>query len=447
MDNILIIGLGALAKAFLEVVKLEKIHIEKITAIDPKPYEPWVQQMYPQLEYKQIGLNFRNMSKILTPLLNVSKKPFVFDLSVDVDCIPIIKLCKKFDCVYLNTSIESWADKTPWILKTSPKDLYDRSLYKRQIEVENLLGHKKTSTILTNHGQNPGMVSSYVKRGLIDFAKKHGTKDDKQLAKGLDSGKIKQIEFCKLAKSLGLEEIHISELDTQTFYTKFEKDHFYSTWSAVGFIAESLDPVQMGWGSNRPRDEGFRPREGEGNVRIFPVRGMDAMCKSVVLGSDGNVLEINGMLIPHAEADTISSFLTDGEYCPSVFYVYQPSSLAFESLKQLRDKEYHPPPHEKCHVMTNDEVRSGFDSVGTLLLFKNGKTHWCGSVVDCEFSRKLGFKHSNPTIVQVAAGVWSATKWLQTHKHSGYSEPEELNFNKILEFAMPYLGNFYSKTL
>jgi len=445
------IGCGCLAKTMLELWKLEKIVIDKIIAIDPVECELWVKEMYPQMEYKCMALTKKNLVATLKPLLE--SKPFVFDLSVDVDCIPIIKLCRDMGCIYLNSSIESWGDKTPWILNTTDKGLYDRSLYKRQMEVEKLLGTKKSSTILTNHAQNPGMVSSYVKRGLIDYAKKHGSQEDKQLAKGLDSGKIKQTEFCKLAKSLGLEEVHISEIDTQKFDPKFSKklEHefwFYSTWSPTGFWAESLDPVQMGWGSNRDPKEGYKPTVGEGNVRIFPTRGMDAKCKSVTLGLKGEQIPVNGMLIPHAEADTISSFLTDGAYSPSVFYVYQPSSLALESLDCLRKAKYHPPPPEKCYAMRNDDVLSGFDSVGTLLLFKDGKAHWTGSVVSVEFSRGLGFRHSNPTIVQVGAGVWGAMKWIENnHKRLGYLEPEDLDYKQILKYAMPYLGRFYSKTL
>ena len=448
------IGCGCLAKAMLELWKLENLVIEKIIAIDPTECEIWIKEMYPQLEYKCMALTKGNLVKTLKPLLEPTNglKPFVFDLSVDVDCIPIIKLCKDMGCVYINSSIESWGDKHPWILDTTDKGLYDRSLYKRQIEVERLLGTKKTSTILTNHAQNPGMVSSYVKRGLIDYAMKNGNTEDKKLAKGLDSGKIKKSEFCKLAKSLCLEEVHISEIDTQKFNPKFSKEleknfWFYSTWSPTGFWAESLDPIQMGWGSNRNPNEGYKPNVGEGNVRIFPTRGMDAKCRSITLGLKGEIVNINGMLIPHAEADTISSFLTDGAYSPSVFYVYQPSSLALESLDCLRKADYHPPPPERCYAMQNDDVISGFDSVGTLLLFKNGKSHWTGSVVSVEFSRGLGFKHSNPTIVQVGAGVWGAMKWIEKHKKEGYTEPEDLDYKQILTYAMPYLGKFYSKTL
>jgi homospermidine synthase len=435
MKNVLMIGLGSVAKTMLELWNLEKVKIDKIVAIDPVECEDWVKKIYPHLEYKKMALTKSNLVKTIKPLL--SDKPFVVDLSVDVDCVPIIKLCKDMGCHYINTSIERWGYDTPWKLDTSRKGLINRSLYKRQVDVAKAVGNSKKSTILTNNGMNPGLVSSTVKQGLKDYALLHGTAEEKEMAKkGL---------FAKLAKSLGLEEIHISEIDTQIFNKPRPKNHFYSTWSAIGFIAESLDPIQMGWGSNRDPNEGVKP-PGEGNIRIFPERGMSVKYKSITLGLKGEKIHINGMLIPHAEADTISSFLTDGDYRPSVFYVYQPSSIAFDSLDDLKKRDYHPPPNENCYVMRNDDIISGYDSVGTLLIFDNGKFHWCGSVLDVKESRRLGFKHAGPTTVQVASSLWSAMKWIARHEKEGYIEPEDLDYNVILKNAKPYLGKFYSKT-
>ena len=324
-----------------------------------------------------------------------------------------------------------------------------RSLYKRQVDVNNLLKDDSGSTILTNNGMNPGIVSSCVKQGLEDYCNTFGTKADKNL--------LRAKKFNLLAKNLNLEEIHISELDTQTFNIKRKDYEFFSTWSAVGFWAEALDPVQMGWGSNRPQDEGIKP-PGEGNVRIFPTRGMDCKCNSFVFGIDYNnndpkknivPMEINGMLIPHAEADTISSFLSTEDYRPSVFYVYEPSQIALQSIEDLRDHKYHPPPNSKCHVMTMEECVKGFDAVGALLIFKDKRMHWCGSILDVNMAKDLGFLHSGPTVVQVASSVFAGMKYILNKKHSndGYQEPEDLDYKFILKTAKPYLGKFISKSL
>lgn len=457
MENILLIGVGAVAKTLLELWNLEGIKISKITAIDPKPQPVWVKNMYPNMEYKQVALTKKNITLILTPILNpkgshpsTSKsKPFVIDLSVDVDCIPIIKMCKKYDCRYINTSIEGWSEKKPWILKTSRQALIHRSLYQRQMEVEKILGTKKTSTILTNNGMNPGLVSSLVKQALEDYTKANGNEEQKTLAKGDEAN-----SFAKLAKSLELEEIHISEIDTQKPNIQRPKNHFWSTWSACGFISEMLDPIQIGWGSNRLKNEGIQPSVGERNVRIFPIRGMDGKCKSFTLGFKGEKINIDGMMIPHAEADTINSYLTYGDYSPSVFYVYQPSQMALDSIDDLRKNLYHPPPTDDCKVLSAEEIQCGYDSVGTLLIFKNGDSHWCGSVLDITETRKLGFIHSGPTTVQVTSSIFASMKWINPfgrsnekhHTLEGYTEPEDLEYKFILKNAKPYLGKFFSKT-
>lgn len=444
MENIIMIGMGAVAKTLLELWKLEKIKVGKITAIDPATKPAWISHLYPELEYKKIALTKSNLTKILVPLMapypSTSKsKPFVIDLSVDVDCIPIIKLCKAYGCRYINTSIEGWSEKHPWILEKTKVALIKRSLYYRQMEVEKILNskEKKSSTILTNNGANPGLVSSFVKQGLIDYAKTINYKLQDKLQ-----------TFAQLAKSLDLEEIHISEIDTQKPNIQRPKNHFFSTWSGCGFISESLDPIQIGWGSNRPKNEGICPTSGEKNIRIFPERGMDGKCTSFTLGLKGEKININGMLIPHAECDTINSYLTCDEYSPTVFYVYQPSQVAIDSLDDLRENGYHPPPISDIKVLTLEEIDSGFDSVGTLLIFKNGDFHWCGTVLDVAETRRLGFIHSGPTTVQVASSIFASMKWINEKKHTleGYTEPEDLDYKFILKNAKPYLGKFYSKT-
>ena len=312
MKNVLLIGIGSVAKTLLELWNIENYKITNIIAIDPIAPEAWVFKMYPQLKFIECALTNKNMSRILTPILTgetpffvEKEKPYVFDLSVEVDCCPIMRLCKKYGNHYINTSIEDWGDHTPWILDTSKSGLIDRSLYKRQMEVQKILKNNKKSTLITNSGMNPGLVSSCVKKGLFDYAISHGSDEEKMLArKGI---------FNELACSLGLEEIHISEIDTQIFKKEFYEQtekKFFSTWSAIGYVAESLDPIQIGLGSNRDKNIGVKPTDGDGNVRIFPIRGMSVKCKSVTLGLNGEKIQVDGRLIPHAESDTLNAYLT-----------------------------------------------------------------------------------------------------------------------------------------
>jgi len=119
-----------------------------------------------------------------------------------------------------------------------------------------------------------------------------------------------------------------------------------------------------------------------------------------------------------------------------------------DSLDDLRKAEYHPPPTVDTKVLSGEEIVSGYDSVGTLLIFKNGRFHWCGSVLDITETRKLGFIHSGPTTVQVASSIFASMKWINRgHNLEGYTEPEDLDYRFILKHSKPYLGKFFSKTL
>ena len=431
--NVLMIGLGAVGRTLLELWKLENFKINNIVAVEPRDVPTWCFEMYPQLQHIKKALTKANLSRTLTPLLK--EQPFVVDVSVDVDAVKIMALCKKYKCHYINTSVEGWEDKNPAILKTDRNALIKRSLVKREEMAEKAVGSTKT-TMLTNMGANPGLISCLAQKGLHDYTMKYGDKGAKEL--------LAKEEYAKLAKHLQLEEIHISELDTQICLKHRPKGHFFNTWSAMGFIAEALDPVQISDGTNRRKDGGGIVYK---NMRIFPIRGMDQTCESVVCGLKGETKRIEGMLIPHAEADSLSQFLTDGDYRPSVFYVYDCSKVGHESIDELRSNNYKPVPLEKCYVLENQDIeKGGYDSLGALLLFPK-HTWWCGTVLSIDEARRLGFKHVGATTVQVAISMFNAIKYINRNKTEGLIEPEDLNWKTQIKGCEKYLGNLISKEL
>ena len=430
--NVLMIGLGAVGRTLLELWKLEDFKIGGLVAIEPRDVPEWCFEMYPQLQHIKKALTKTNLAKTLSPLLKQQR--FVIDVSVDVDAVLIMALCKKYKCHYINTSVEGWEDSNPAILKKSREALIKRSLVKREEQAEKAVGNTKT-TILTNMGANPGLISCLAQKGLHDYTMKYGDAEAKRL--------LAKEEYAKLAKHLQLEEIHISEIDTQVCIKPRPKGHFFNTWSAMGFIAEALDPIQISDGTNRRKEGGGYVYK---NMRIFPTRGMDQTCESVVCGLKGEAIPIEGFLIPHAEADTLSAYLTDGDYRPTIFYVYDCSKVAHESIEEMRRNNYKPVPLEKCYVLENQDIASGFDSLGALLLFPN-RTWWCGTVLSIDEARRLGFKHCGATTVQVAISMFNAIKWIKKHRTEGFVEPEDLNWKTIIRGCEKYLGKLISKEL
>jgi homospermidine synthase len=437
--EILMIGCGGVGRTLLELWALEKIKIDKLVVIEPQEIPQWCFEMFVHLHHIKKALSKTNLKKVLTPLLKDKPegrdaKPFVVDVSVDVDAIKVMELCKMSKCHYINTSVEGWEESHPEILKTTKQALIKRSLQSREEQAEKIVGNVKT-TILTNMGMNPGGISCLALRGLNDYTHTYGDAKAKQL--------LKAKEWAKLAHHLQLQEIQVSELDTQKLNKPRPNDAFFNTWSPTGFQAEALDPIQIGNGSNRKDDKGGVVK---GNMRIYPVRGMDYTCSSVVVGLDGKPIEINGLMIPHAEADTLSSFLTDGDYRPSVFYVYECSDVGKESLDYLRKRKYIPVPLEKCYVVQSEDITSGYDSVGALLIFPDC-AWWCGSILDISETRKLGFKHAGPTTVQVATFINTAIHWINKNRKEGFVEPENLDWQYVIGKSKKYLGKIFSKEL
>lgn len=434
--NIMMIGCGGVGRTLLEMWKLEKQTISLLIIIEPRDIPEWCFKMYPNIQHIQKALDKNNLKKILLPILR-KEKPFVVDVSVDVDAIKIMELCKMEKCNYINTSVEGWEEKNPQILNPDPKALIKRSLFERENQAEKAIGNSKT-TMLTNQGANPGLISQLVMKGLNDYVEKKGDKHSKKL--------LKNKEFNKLAHYLGLEEIHISEIDTQKSLKPRPKGYFFNTWSCIGFQAEALDPVQIGNGSNRKGDDDGATIVG--NMRIYPIRGMDITCSSKCIGLDGETIDIQGMLIPHAEADSLSDYLTDKEYRPSVFYVYQCGKDAMNSLNEVRKNGYNPIDIDKCYVLENKDIEAGgYDSLGALLIFKNNCIWWCGSVLSIEEARRLGFKHTAPTTIQVAISMINAINYINRNKKQGLIEPEDLDWRMMIDQSKKYLGKIFSKEL
>lgn len=417
--KLLLIGCGCVGKCFLELLSLEKIKVEVLIIIEPKNIPNWIYKLYPNLIYIKKAITNRNMYNTLKPILKFYK-PFVVDVSVNTDSLKIIYYCSKiFKCNYINTSIENYEIKNPEVLDSTQKGLYKRSLMSQAIKLKKLYGKSKT-TALVLAGENPGMCSYMALKGLCDYTKKYG--NDHQLRL------LNTKNYNLLAQSLALNTIHISEIDTQTPKKERPENHFWNTWSVVGMYSEARDPVQI-------------------SDKIFPIRGVDVIVPSICIGYKGNQIEFEGRAIPHAEAYTLSNFLSTKEYMPDVFYVYKPSDMCNDSLDMFCRNGYKNIPEELCYVLEQKDIRSGWDSVGCYLQFNNGKKWWCGSVLSLNDVKKLGFKHSGSTPVQVAINLLSSIKYILKHKQIGLITPENIDYEMHLKMSKKYLGKVYSVEL
>jgi homospermidine synthase len=210
-------------------------------------------------------------------------------------------------------------------------------------------------------------------------------------------------------------------------------------------------PAELGWGTHEKKlpPNALEHLEGPQNQILLKSKGMNTTVRSWVplSGSSVDSGDIIGYVIRHGEAYTISDHLTvrdnNGKalYRPTVHYAYRPSDSTIASLEELRMRHYRMQP--KMRVLS-DEIVSGQDILGCLLMGHDYKAWWIGSLLDIEEAREL-VPHQNATTMQVAISLASAVQWMIKNPQQGVCVPDDLPHEEILEQCWPWLGPCLSK--
>lgn len=426
--KILMIGCGGVGSNLLELWSHMKSPFKKysITVIEPREINEYVLSLYPKLKHIKLAITQENQEKLLNNYLD--NKTIMIDVSVNVDSIMLMKQCKKFNALFINTSIEDYQTK-----KKLP--IEERTLYFRGLEADKL-NKTADATLLHSNGMNPGLISAFVFYCLERYVK--NLRDFKA------TKLLKDKKFNLLCNYLQLDTIHISEIDTQTTKLTSKPNTFINTWSAVGFQEESADMVQVA-GNDGLKKTGFIESKIKKHIFYLKDRGMNVEHGSVCVDFNGNPVHYTGMMIPHYEPISLSEYLSNGEYCPNIYYVYKPSDIAHKSLNLFRENNYKLLVND--YVVNINDLINGSDNVGVTLYFKNGDIWWCGSCLSVEQVRKMGFKFASPTLLQVAISITTALEWLLKHQHKKVITSEEIPYNYMVDSCKPYLGNFYCKKL
>jgi homospermidine synthase len=439
--KILVIGCGGVAQCFLPLLaKHLDMPKSKITVMDFEDKRQSIQGVIKSgVKYAIDRITQKNMAAKLAK--HAGSGDMIVDLAWNIDCCEILQWCHDNNVLYVNTSTEVWdpytqAENTPPV---------ERTLYHRHMKLRAMLKtwKKKGASAVLEHGANPGLVSHFVKEALADIARKiikEKPKDSrvKELKKYLKDGNSP-----KLAQIAGVKVIHISERDTQIANVPKEVNEFVNTWSIEGFYEEGVAPAEMGWGTHeRTLPAGAHVHSsGPGNQICLAQMGCKTKVRSWVPCG-----EIVGMVVRHGEAFTISDHLTvwEGErpvYRPTVHYAYCPSDAAILSIHELEMRQFD---LQKKQRIMEDEIVSGRDELGVLLMGHDFKSWWTGSLLDIDETRRL-VPHQNATTLQVAASLLAAVVWMIKYPSLGVRVPDELPYEDILAVAKPYLGKCISQ--
>jgi homospermidine synthase len=75
-----------------------------------------------------------------------------------------------------------------------------------------------------------------------------------------------------------------------------------------------------------------------------------------------------------------------------------------------------------------------------LLMGQANGVYWFGSRLSIAEARR-GAPHNNATSLQVTAAVLGGMIWAIERPRQGIVEPEEMDFERVLQIARPYLGD------
>lgn len=424
--RLVMVGFGSIGQGVLPLI-LRHIDMpsDKITIVTAEERGHDVAKQY-GIKFDKIALTRENYRQVLQPLLG--KGDYLLNLSVDVSSVALIELAQELGALYLDTCIEPWAGGYTDPSKTPSQ----RSNYALRDSARSLIEkYKDGPTAVLTHGANPGLVSHFVKEALLHIARDTGL--------GITAPNSRT-GWSALAKELGVKVIHIAERDTQVAGDQPKRrGEFVNTWSIDGFVGEGCQPAELGWGSHEKQmPEDGRRHDFGCDAAIYLMRpGAGTRVRS------WTPLEgpMHSFLVTHNESISMADYYTvkQGDkvvYRPTVHYAYHPCDDAVLSLHEIAGKNWDMQPSKRLMM---DEITSGMDELGVLLMGHKKGAYWYGSRLTIEEARKLA-PHNNATSLQVTVAVLAGLIWAMENPNAGLVEADEIDHARIMEICRPYLG-------
>ena len=358
---------------------------------------------------------------------HVKAGDLVLNLSVNVSSLDLIRFCAEREVLYVDTSIEPW----PGVYANPMLDMRQRTNFvirEKALRLAAELG-PNAPTAVVDHGANPGLVSHFVKRALLDLDR---------IVRAGETRPVASEEWATLARNLGVSVIQIAERDTQVSDHAKRHGEFVNTWSIDGFVDELMQPSEVAIGVhelNLPRRA--RQHGPDSGTLYLPRPGGGTFARSWTPSVGG----YQGMLVTHDEVFSIADHLSLREdnrfvYRPTVMFVYHPCDDAMLSVLELEGRGWQPQQRQR---RLGADIVTGMDELGVLLAGHSRNAYWYGSQLSIEDARRH-VSYANATSVPVAAGAVAAVVWAISNPRRGIVEPDELDFEECLSTATPYLG-------
>ena len=459
--RILQFGFGAVGKSFYEKISKEIKYNEikyYVMTMDKFEFEAYINMggLVSNFIVKEITRD--NFIEAFKPYL--SEGDLLIDFADTVGTKDICKWCADNNIMYINTGEADWPDHWYSIFEENELKQNIKKIYSEEKD-------KNKYPIVLQHGNNPGLVSHFVKLA-IEYVVNTQFKNDKNL-KNL----IKNHKFNEVAKALGIRQIHVNDVDLQEVKDEYSDNKLYSTWCTDSFWFEMLSEatVNIGTHENIDYENECNMVDKEKGFLEFKNIAADKKCRTYYPNG-----RFEGYLVPHEETITIAKSLEVKEsgkvtYRPTVMFIYSPCKYATEYFKNAKVNDYPNPNPDKpldCEepngnaiirgyeyprnfeIVYQEKIAKGTEYVGILLIGDNFQPVWVGNRVETSFLNK-DKKNSywqTPTITPVAMSALAAVCWMLKHKQIGgiYFPDDIMDYRYIIKLAEKYISKTIYKT-
>ena len=454
-------GFGAVGKSFYEKISREIAFDEKkyiIITREPCEFQDYVNFGGLVANFVLQDVNRDNFKEIFASYLESGD--LLIDFADTVGTRDICEWCARHNIMYINTGEADWPDHWYSIFEENEKKEELQKKYAKSL-LEN------RCPIVLQHGNNPGLVSHFVK-AAIEYVVRTQFKRDRELKMLIKEGK-----FQEAAYKLGIRQIHVNDIDLQKVKGNYDEKLLFSTWCTDSFWFEMLSEATLNIGSKEEIDFekhcNFVDRQ-KGFLE-FQKLAAQVTCTTYY---PGGVFE--GFLVPHEETVSIAKSLEvkEGEkvlYRPTVAFVYRPCDYAREYFQKAKVNSY-PVPNpsrpmdcenvdgktiirgyvypENFEIVYQEKLESGTEYVGILLLGEHFKPVWVGNRIEPAFlykDKKYSFWQT-PTITPVAMSALAAVCWMLQHRDKGgiYFPDDIPEYKDIIKRCEKYISKTIYKT-
>ena len=458
--NIVQFGFGAVGKSFYEKVRMEiKFNQYKyfVITMDKSEFQDYVNLGGIVSNFITQEVRRDNFAEIFAKYLN--EGDLLIDFADTVGTRDICEWCAERNIMYINTGETDWPDH--WY------SIFEENELKNDLK-RKYAGSKSKNLypIVLHHGNNPGLVSHFVK-AAIEYVADTQFKKNRKL-----HGLIKEGKFNLAAKELGLKAVHVNDIDLQKVKGDYRDNVLYNTWCVDSFWFEMLSEATADIGTHE--SEVSYPCNlvdiTKGYVE-FEKLAVDVKCRTYYPGG-----RFEGFLVPHEETVSIAKNLEVYEngkviYRPTVMFIYKPCEYAEKYILQAKVNDYPVPNPDKpkdmsCadgdtiirgyvypknyEILYKENIASGTEYVGVLLMGDKFNPVWVGNRVELSYlyKNKRNSFWQTPTITPVAMSALSAICWMLKNKNKGgiYFPDDILDYRQIIKTAEKYISKTIYKT-